>query len=185
MDDTSRKSLRYVAFLRGINMIGHRPIKMQAVQRAFEQAGFKNVKTFGASGNVVFDTRKANRLSVAKQIEKVLEKAFGQDIRVPLRTLPEIQALSDSKPFKNNAPAPHTKLLITFLSGKSKSKIKIPYTSAEKDFRIIRASGMEVCSVAYLSPKKMRTGLLSFLEKTFGRDITTRNWSTISKILKS
>jgi len=32
--------LRYIAFLRGINMIGHRPVKMDAVQKVFEQLGY-------------------------------------------------------------------------------------------------------------------------------------------------
>jgi len=151
-------------------MIGHRPVKMRQVQKAFEQAGFRNVETFGASGNVVFDAPNADRLAVAKQIEKVLEETFGYDIRVLLRTIPEIQALAKSEPFKETTSDRYTKFLITFLTGKSRYKIEIPHTSPEKDFKIIRVSGAEICSVAYLSPKRIRTGLLSFLEKTFGRD---------------
>jgi uncharacterized protein (DUF1697 family) len=174
-----------VAFLRGINMIGHRPIKMQAVQKAFEQAGFKNVKTVGASGNVVFDASDVNRLTVTKRIERVLEKTSGHHIKVALRTVHEIQTLADSQPFRRIRPARYTKFLVTFLAGKSKHTLQIPCASPEQDFKIIRVSGGEGCSLAFLSPKRMRTGVLSFMETTFGRDVTTRNWSTVSKILKS
>jgi uncharacterized protein (DUF1697 family) len=47
---------RYIAFLRGINMVGHRPMKMNAVQTVFQQLSYQHVKTLGASRNVLFET---------------------------------------------------------------------------------------------------------------------------------
>ena len=166
-------------------MIGHRPVKMDAVQKVFEQLGYQHVKTLSASGNVLFETSEVNQLDLVKEIEAKLEKAFGYSIRVVVRTLPEIQTLIDLDPFKSIPVTAYTKLLITFLSEKPTNKVKIPYTSPENDFMIVQLLPNEICSVAILSPTRQRTGLLSFLEKEFGRDITTRNWSTLHKILKS
>ena len=46
---------KYTAFLRGIN-VGNIRIKMTDLTRAFEDLGFKNVKTYLQTGNIVFDT---------------------------------------------------------------------------------------------------------------------------------
>ncbi|MFC2063337.1 DUF1697 domain-containing protein, partial [Chloroflexota bacterium] len=44
----------YVALLRGINVSGQKKIKMQGLIDAFESLGFKDVKTYIQSGNVLF-----------------------------------------------------------------------------------------------------------------------------------
>jgi uncharacterized protein (DUF1697 family) len=166
-------------------MIGHRPVKMEAVHHVFEHLGYQHVKTLGASGNVLFETSEVDQTALLKHIEENLETAFGYAIRVLIRTLAEIQTLVESDPFKSTPVTPHTKLLITFLSARPNNQIEVPYTSPGNDFKIVRVFPHEICSVALLSPTRQRTGLLSFLEKAFGREITTRNWSTITRIVKS
>jgi uncharacterized protein (DUF1697 family) len=76
-------------------------------------------------------------------------------------------------------------LYVTFLTEKHQSSLKIPYESPDKNLKIIRATASEVCSVVTLSPNTGTVDLMSFLEKEFGRKITTRNWNTIGKILKA
>jgi len=46
---------RYVALLRGINLGGH-TVKMDRLKKLFEELGLKNVETFIASGNVIFES---------------------------------------------------------------------------------------------------------------------------------
>ncbi len=46
---------RYIAFLRGINL-GKRRLPMSQLRSSFEELGFSDVKTFIASGNVVFSS---------------------------------------------------------------------------------------------------------------------------------
>ncbi len=166
-------------------MIGHRPVKMDAVHNVFEQLGYQNVKTLGASGNVLFETSEGNQSALVKHIEEKLEQAFGSSIRVVVRTLSELQTLVESDPFEGIPGTRYTKLLITFLSERPKNTVTIPYTSPANDYKIVRVLHKEICSVALLSPTRQSTGLLSFLEKEFGRDITTRNWSTITRLVKS
>ncbi len=71
---------RYVAFLRGINVGGHQPVKMEELKKAFESMGFQNVKTLLASGNVLFETPETGADNLIKQIEGKLEKEFGRKV---------------------------------------------------------------------------------------------------------
>ena len=46
----------YIALLRGINIGPHKRIKMEALQRALQELGFEDIRTYIQSGNVVFKT---------------------------------------------------------------------------------------------------------------------------------
>ena len=177
--------IKCTAFLRGINVGGHKPIKMDALARAFESLGFQNVKTILASGNVLFEAPGPEPVALAKKIEKKLEKTFGHPVGVTLRTFSEIQKFAKSDPFKNVTVTPQTRLYVTFRRDKTKGRLKIPYQSPEKDFQILRVSSGEVCSVLTLSPDRRTPELMSILEKEFGETVTTRNWNTIIKVLDS
>lgn len=175
--------MTYVAFLRGINVGGHKPIKMEALRKAFLALGLQNVRTILASGNVLFETRRGNAATLVAKIEEKLKQAFGHEIGVLLRTTEELQKLSDEKPFVHVAVTLQTRLYVTFLSEKAKKGLAVPATSPDGSFTIIRISGGEVCGVVILSPKTGTTDAMKVLEKEFGRKITTRNWNTITKIL--
>lgn len=175
---------KHVAFLRGINVGGHKPVKMDELRKTFESLGFQNVKTLLASGNVLFDAQKATPLALTRTIESKLEATFGHKISVLLRSLGEIEKLAESCPFQNIKVTPQTRLYVTFLSEKPKSDLKIPHESPDKSFTVLRVSSNEVCSVLTLSPIARTTDLMDFLEKVFGRNVTTRNWNTITRILE-
>ncbi len=64
--------ITYIAFLRGINVSGHKIIKMADLAEMFIGLKFKNVKTYIASGNVLFDS---NEKDVSK-LEAKLKKKF-------------------------------------------------------------------------------------------------------------
>jgi uncharacterized protein (DUF1697 family) len=176
---------KYIAFLRGINVGGHKPIKMDALAGAFRSLGFQNVKTILASGNVLFEAPKASTGVLTQKIEEKLEKTFGHPVGVTLRTVPEIQKLVKSDPFKNINVTPQTRLYVTFRRDGTKGTLKIPYQSHEKDFEILHVTTGEVCSVLTLSPDRQTTQLMNILEKEFGKTVTTRNWNTLVRILKS
>ncbi|MEO6695641.1 MAG: DUF1697 domain-containing protein [Ignavibacteria bacterium] len=175
---------KYAAFLRGINVGGHKPVKMDELKKALELTGFKNVKTLLASGNILFETSKMPTYKLSKKIDEALEKKFEFKIPVIVRTLEELQELSDSDPFKGIEVTPQTRLYITFLSEEVKSNLKIPYESPEKNFKIIHVTKNEICSVLTLTPESKTVELMGVLEKEFGKNVTTRNWNTIIKLLK-
>ncbi|MCI0412522.1 DUF1697 domain-containing protein [bacterium] len=177
--------MKYVAFPRGINVGGKNMVKMDELKKAFESLGAKNVKTLLASGNVLFESTEKDPLKLRKVIEDKMNQKFGLKVNVILRTIGEIQDLVDSNPFQKIKITPETRLYVTFLSEKSKSSLKIPYESPERDFKIVRASHKEVCSVLTLTPARRSVDVMAILEKEFGRNVTTRNWNTVLKLLKA
>jgi uncharacterized protein (DUF1697 family) len=176
--------IKYAAFLRGIN-VGGVTVKMDKLKKTFEAIGFANVKTLLASGNVLFAAPAASEGTLVKKIEKKLEAAFGREIGVLVRKIEDLQRLADADPFAGIKVTPQTRLYVTFLAEKPKSSLKIPYASPDKNFKIIRATASEVCSMLTLTPESRTVDLMSVLEKEFGRKVTTRNWNTIEKILKT
>ena len=68
--------IKYVALLRGINVGGRKVIKMDALARVFVSLGFKSVKTYIQSGNVIFDGPVTHSDVLVKKIEKKLHKSL-------------------------------------------------------------------------------------------------------------
>jgi uncharacterized protein (DUF1697 family) len=60
----------YISLLRGINVGGHKKVKMEALRASFEALGFEQVKTYIQSGNVVFKTGKVSPAALSKRIEE-------------------------------------------------------------------------------------------------------------------
>lgn len=89
---------RSVAFLRGINTGGHR-VAMTELRKQFEVLGLKNVETYIASGNVIFDTPKGATPALEKKIEQHLAKELGFPAPACVRTLAEIEAIAGHKAF--------------------------------------------------------------------------------------
>jgi uncharacterized protein (DUF1697 family) len=170
---------QYVALLRGINVGGHQ-VPMSALKKTLEGMGCQNLKTILASGNVVFEAKKENLSSLSKKLETTLAKTFGFSIPVFLRTKRDIEKLVKSEPFKGIKVTPETRLYVTFLSEKSKST-KIPKLPS-KAFQILSVTDAAVCSVLRLSPEVGTIDLMGALEREFGKNVTTRNWNTVTKI---
>ena len=77
--------MRYIAFLRGINLGGHN-VKMDRLRVLFEELGLGDVTTFIASGNVIFDSDERDADTLADRIEAHLAQALGYDVPTFLRT---------------------------------------------------------------------------------------------------
>ncbi len=175
---------KFVALLRGINVGGNKIVKMDDLKKWFAALGFKSLKTILNSGNVLFESADDDEDVLAKKIAKKLQDELGHKVGVQVRSIEEIQKLADRDPFKKIKVTPETRLYITFLPEKPKSKLKIPYTSPEKDFRILEVTSREICSVVDLNLGRGTVEAMSILEKEFGKNITTRNWNTVGRILK-
>jgi len=172
--------MRYVAFLRGIN-VGKRRVKNDALGKVFTGLGFENVKILIASGNVLFDAEATSESTLTKTVEHALEKALGFDVSVMLRSIPELQAMLDRDPFKGVEVTKQTRLYVTLLAEKTKSTLKLPYASEDGRFRILSRSDREVYSVLALEEGARTVDLMAILEKEYGKGATTRNWNTIQK----
>jgi uncharacterized protein (DUF1697 family) len=94
---------RYVALLRAVNVGGTGALPMKKLKTMCEDAGFENVATYIASGNVVFDSKlSANGVKVA--LEKALTAFSSKKAVVLVRTAAEMKAIMAANPFRK-APA--------------------------------------------------------------------------------
>ena len=83
---------QYIAFLRGINVGGHR-VKMDRLRAIFAELGLKDVSTFIASGNVLFSTETDDVDGLREKVEAHLASQLGYEVPTFLRSPAELAAI--------------------------------------------------------------------------------------------
>ena len=165
---------RYVAFLRGVSPMN---AKMPELKRAFEAAGFGDVKTLLSSGNVAFSARSAALATLERKAEQAMQAELGRSFATVMRASTCLQALIDSDPFAGFQLAPDAKRVVTFLRRPAAQRLALPI---ERDgARILAMTDGEVFT-AYVASDKGPV-FMTLLERTFGTDITTRTLDTVKK----
>src|SRR5690348_14408698 len=104
----------YIAMLRGINITGHKIIRMEALRTSFEALGFRQVKTYVQSGNVVFEAGKD--ASLVAKIEKKILADYGFAVSVLVKTPKEMARVIRDNPFPKRAGIDDSRLYVTFMS---------------------------------------------------------------------
>src|SRR4030095_10262185 len=103
---------RYAAFVRGMSPMN---CKMPELKRAFEEAGFGEVRTVLSSGNVVFTAREASDTALERKAESAMQKRLGRTFLTIVRSLEELQALLTADPFARYRIPAASKRIVTFL----------------------------------------------------------------------
>lgn len=94
-----KRAARFVAFLGGINVGGHR-VRMEQLRVLFEELKFTRVSTFIASGNVVFDSRSSQAAELEGTIEGHLHRALGYAVPTFLRPAGHVIETAAFRPFE-------------------------------------------------------------------------------------
>ncbi|HZU49929.1 MAG TPA: DUF1697 domain-containing protein [Mycobacterium sp.] len=170
---------RYAAFLRGVN-VGGVNLKMAEVAAALTDAGFGNVRTILASGNVLLDS--ASRVgTVRKKAEAALREKFGYDAWVLVYDVEKVAAILDAYPFDREVEGYQS--YVTFVSDTTVLD-ELAALEAGPDEKISHGDG-----VIYWQVPKGAT-LDSTIGKTMGKpryksSTTTRNLRTLAKVLQA
>ena len=90
---------RYIAFLRAIN-VGGRNVTMSELRTLFEGLGLKQVESFIASGNLIFQSSASDVVVLQQKIEGRLLRSLGYEVKTFLRTVQEVVAISRYEAFK-------------------------------------------------------------------------------------
>lgn len=172
---------QFVAFLRSINVGGKNLIKMDQLSKTFEMLGFKNLRTYIQSGNVIFDSKLTDEKLILSKTEKELHKLLSKNVILVVRHADEIKLIVKSNPFLKIKFAPSTKLYVSLLKDDLKQKPKLPILSDKKDVEIFHITKREIYSIT--SEINGRFGFPNnFVEEVLKVSATTRNWNTILKI---
>ena len=171
--------MKYVAFLRAINVGGHAIIKMADLKKMFEAARLENVQTYIQSGNVIFEAEETDRQSLAEQIERQLEKAAEYKIELFVRTMQEVQSIAKKCPFQAKDGE---MVYVTFLNAKPDKKSQQALLELKSDADDFAFQGREVYTLRRNHEKSIFSNNL--VEKRLKMPATSRNLTTISKIVK-
>lgn len=93
----------YVALLRAVNVGGTGKLPMTELRAMCERLGFSHVRTYVASGNVVFQSA-LSEAKVKAALERVLDDYAGKPVGVMVRTGKEMAAILDANPFSAASP---------------------------------------------------------------------------------
>src|SRR5271154_3252398 len=95
----------FIVLLRAVNVGGTGKLPMGDLKRLCEKAGFRNVRTYIASGNVVAERAGAEAEAKAA-LEADLRAYAGKPVGAIVRTAAEIAKVAADNPFPNRAANP-------------------------------------------------------------------------------
>jgi len=166
--------MRYAAFLRGVMPTN---CKMPELKKAFEKAGFTDVRTLLGSGNVIFDAPKTPIPALESKVEAAMQKSLGRSFLTIVRPVAALHEILAADPYAEFRLPAGAKRVVTFLREPPESRPKLPV--ALDGARILCLRGCEVFSVYVPGPRG--PVFMALIEKTFGQAVTTRTWDTVKK----
>jgi uncharacterized protein (DUF1697 family) len=175
-------TVRYVAFLRGINVGGHR-VSMADLREVFTSLKFANVDTFIASGNVIFDApASAKAEALERKIAAELERALGYGVATFLRTPEEVAEVSRRLPFpaEDMEQAGHT-IHVAFLRTAPDAKLAAYFAGNATAMDAFAVHGRELY---WLVRGRTLESLVKWqvVERTVKLDLTMRNMTSVRKL---
>jgi uncharacterized protein (DUF1697 family) len=172
----------YICILRGINVSGHRMIKMDALRQLFAGLGFINIQTYIQSGNVIFQSKNANLQKLETIIAEAILKKYNFDVPVLLKEAGELRQIIKSNPFIKDKQKDSAYLHVTFLSD-NPDRDKFHNIKKEQykpdEFQLIENNIYLYCPNGYGKSKLTN----SFWETKLKVTATTRNWKTTNELL--
>jgi len=168
----------YIALLRGINVGGHKIVKMAELKTLCESLGLRDVRTHLQSGNVVFRAKRSDQARLAKK----LESALSVESKVIVRSADEVRKAIEANPMLADAEREPSHFIVVFLSGQ-------PSTAAMKSLRDaypgpepMQLHGSEL--YIHYGEGMARSKLTNVLiERKLGITGTARNWNTVTRLI--
>ncbi len=172
---------RQIALLRGINVGGHKKVKMARLRELMEELGYRDVRTYVQSGNVVFSGPDEHPARLARKLETQLAATFGFEVSVVVRSRDELAEIIAANPLRDVATDPARHLVIFLAADVDPARVAgvDPADFAPEAFHV---RDREV----YLwAPEGLRDSRLhkALAEKRLGVSATARNWRTVERLL--
>jgi uncharacterized protein (DUF1697 family) len=161
--------VKWVALLRGVNLGARNKVPMAELRTLLADAGYGDVKTYIASGNVLLDGPAA-RNKLGSDLERLVADAFGVTTAVILRKPRELAATIEAHPFKRTSDT-H----VAFLA-------KRPTKAAAARLEDFDSDAVIVGAELFLQlPRGVHGSRLSNarIESLLGVPATLRNWRTV------
>jgi uncharacterized protein (DUF1697 family) len=171
---------RYVALLRGINVGGNKRIAMADLRETLESLGHEDVATMLQSGNALFMSPDADPDRLASAIERAIEARHRMDVKVLVRTGPELARVVAANPLPEAASEP-AKLHVAFLSAEPEAGRIGSLDAARSEHEVI-SPGKRALYIWYGDGAGRSKLTNDLLERRLGVTATSRNWNTVTKL---
>jgi uncharacterized protein (DUF1697 family) len=166
--------MKWVALLRGVNLGARNKVPMAQLRTLLEDAGYENVRTYIASGNVLLDGP-AGKKKLASELERLVLNSFGVTTAVILRKPRELAAAVEAHPFDDTSET-H----VAFLAAR-------PAKAAAVRLEDVDPGAVLAGTELYLRlPRGVHGSRLSNarIESLLGVAATLRNWRTVVALAK-
>ena len=128
-----------------------------------------------------FSARKASEASLQKKCEAAFEQHLGRSFLTVVRSIADLEDLLASDPYQGWKRPANAKRDVTFLRAAPRTKPKLP----------IDLRGARICRLddrvafSFHIPQTADPAFMVLIEKTFGKEVTTRTWETVERIVKA
>lgn len=172
--------MQFIALLRGVTPTGRNRIPSMAfLAEILTDAGYRNVRTYIQSGNIIFETD-LSRAEAEMNIHDVIFNRIGADLSVILKTRKQLMVAVEENPFGEGYDLSGVHLTFTNDPVEDDTKVK---SIEETDFGGDQFLRGRQCFYLYL-PQGVRNRTLysGYLEKKLGIKSTTRKLSVVSRL---
>jgi len=172
----------YIALLRGINVSGHKLIKMEQLREVLKELDFEHISTYIQSGNVLFQSKIEEPKKIEKMMADLIYKHFGFDVSIVVITPEELKSVYRKNPFaKENIAEPQP--YVAFLSAPpAVSDVNVlKATNFQNDRFVIVDQAMYLHYADSAGNTKLSNAVI---EKKLKLTATSRNWKTIKKLIE-
>jgi uncharacterized protein (DUF1697 family) len=170
-----------IVLLRGINIGPRNRIAMPELREALTEAGYKDVRTYVQSGNVVLRSRAAPK-TIERKCERLIAERFGLEIDVVVRTRDELAEVVRRDPLGDVVEEPK-RYQVSFLEKELGDETVERLTEAATGDERLVAIGREL--YAWHPAGVARSKLWGRLaDRDLGVKATARNWTTVNKLLE-
>lgn len=160
----------FIALLRAVNVGGTGKLPMADLKALCERAGFTQVKTYIASGNVIFLSPKTET-SVKKTLESALAAYAGKPVGVLVRTAAEMAAVAAANPFPDR---PRNSTVAIFLDTPPPPDALAAATGVRGEEMALGAREIYVSYGQHMADSKLKIPV--------AKNGTARNLNTVAKL---
>ena len=169
----------YISLLRGVNVSGHRKIRMTELRALYERFGYRSVRTYLQSGNIVFSDREGGS-DHAITIQTAIYSEFGHKVLVLVIPEATFVGIVDSNPLVRRTDIDESFLHVTFLF--EPPRMSFPRSSlprSENESVVFHKGHLYLyCPNGYGRTKINN----NYFEKLLKVPATTRNWKTVNAL---
>ncbi|WP_299120206.1 DUF1697 domain-containing protein [uncultured Winogradskyella sp.] len=169
----------FIALLRGINVGGHKKVPMADLRELLTKSGFKNVKTYIQSGNVIFQSLQEDKEKLEVSIKKSILDHFGFEVSVMVRFRDDLESAFNNCPFPKKKKVNSYFAILSVIPNEDLVKEACKKTYENEEYVILNDCLYFYCANGYGNAKFN----LNFFERKLNVSATSRNYKTMVKLL--